>query len=367
MWLFVFLISTDAAAYNYFKCVINDKTATFRWYDNPVDMNLYSLGDSTEWAQATREAISLWNKNPSVFRFTDDGFYKGGSLNNGSNDIYWVSRDVIVDNRDAMAVHSTICATSQGGMTARIKEGDVLIAREASFTTSKNRSDIINHAGGGNGKRSFQSMMLHELGHVAGLAHEADEYNIMGDNGSHHGTNGSVIYPYIGEDASDAVYDLYGVSSDAFEDVSVAPWKYFGPGGEYSNHIRTDLYRADGTRISPDLSGGFDPRVYHVGWGDYIVEFTYENSGKSSQTADVRFYLSTNRTISTADTVVGTWNNVVQGRGNVYTAKRTITMPEVRGQYYLGVKIDYNNQIAESESSRNATYIGLVDIVPPLF
>ncbi len=107
-------------------------------------------------------------------------------------------------------------------------------------------------------------------------------------------------------------------------------------------------------------------RRYNVKSGStYRFEFTYENNGETTQSARAGYYLSTNNFISTSDRLLKT-AQYTQGRANVFTHSRTITIPTdvITGNtYYLGVIIDDNNIVSEVDSSNNAAY-HIIKIIP---
>lgn len=87
------------------------------------------------------------------------------------------------------------------------------------------------------GKYPFQCAAIHEYGHVAGLDHVDDEYNVMGWAPTHVQLNGQTVRAYLGEDASDGLVDFYGRnSSERVEDVSVTHFEYVSVRGDYSTH-----------------------------------------------------------------------------------------------------------------------------------
>ena len=74
---------------------------------------------------------------------------------------------------------------------------------------------------------------------------------------------------------------------------------------------------------------------------------------------DVGFYISTNDLISTFDTRIG-GATLNLGRGNVYTALHTVTIPSNLNwgtNYWIGAVIDEDGSLAESTEVNNATYI----------
>jgi len=99
---------------------------------------------------------------------------------------------------------------------------------------------------------------------------------------------------------------------------------------------------------------------YTVSKGQQVqVEFTYENSGETTQIRRAGYYLSTNSTINTADRRVATQTFTLE-RDNVRTVRTTLTLPTMGltsgATYYLGVIIDDNRGLAEVDEANNAAY-----------
>jgi hypothetical protein len=207
--------------------------------------------------------------------------------------------------------------------------------------------------------RPFQTTALHEYGHVAGLGHEADEYNIMGRDWTFILTNGTTCRSYLGEDAADGLISLYTRrDGEAIENLSVTLFKRTGVSGAYSVHGKCKMYNTSGSELTYTSYSG--QRRYNVDAGQRVrVEFTYENSGETTHTPNVGFYISTNSTITTGDRRFATQTPIL-GRNDPYTHYYTLTIPAdlTRGAtYYLGVIVDYDNAIAEVDENNAAYHI----------
>ena len=81
---------------------------------------------------------------------------------------------------------------------------------------------------------------------MLGLAHSKSSYQIMGNDVTHIHANGNTTRAYFGEDAGDGAVFLYGEEEHDVEDVSLSHWKYGGYSGEYSTHVRTQMYALNG-------------------------------------------------------------------------------------------------------------------------
>lgn len=226
----------------------------------------------------------------------------------------------------------------------------------------------------GGEKASFRAVLMHEMGHVLGLGHEGNEYNLMGYPREHMHTNCSRAYAYLGEDVADGAVSLYGADASAGEDVSVVHWKFLrtmefvhdGRQLDFSDHTRTRILPVSSPII---FFGEGGELVYLIRNGDTIdVEFTFENNGANRQeNVHVGFYLSDNDCITA-------WNDRRIGgitvdleRDRVFTTTQQITLPDnLEGSryYYIGAVIDETRDLAEFNEANNATYVAKFMINP---
>ena len=290
---------------------------------------------------------SRLNQNPSDFRLTQRYDDRSVSLYNLQSEVWWSDDS---DNCPAVTYHSV------DPLFNLILETDVVFCTSEDYTTSMNKTSLSAYGGT---HRPFQTTALHEYGHVAGLGHEADEYNIMGQDWTHILCNGTTARSYLGEDASDGLISLYTRKDpEAIENLSVTLFKRTGASGEYSVHGKCKMYNTSGTELTYTNFSG--QRRYNVNAGQQVrVEFTYENSGETTHTPNVGFYISTNSTISNIDRRFATKTPVL-GRNDPYTHSYTLTIPAdlTRGTtYYLGVWVDYDDAIAEVDESNTAYHI----------
>lgn len=100
------------------------------------------------------------------------------------------------------------------------------------------------------------------------------------------------------------------------------------------------------------------------------VGLTEVNLGTSSAAAHVsRLYLSTNTTISASDTKLGSDLSFgsIAGNGS-QTINHTFTVPSIMtATYYVGVLVDANNSVTETDETNNALYrTGTIQVYPPL-
>lgn len=348
-----FCFSGQVSAYNLVSC--NNGPAR-HWDSSTASMRVAKNGFGTSiWLDALFEAAVNINQSPANFRygfFTNDEFVGVG---NGQSEIWWESAGVI--GAPADAVISWNCRTGV------ITEADMRFDNGISYTTSTNKSTSTAYGGG---RRPFQNTATHEFGHVLGLGHTANVYSIMGTDWTHTHANGGTLRSYFGEDGAAGAVDLYGLASGVREDLSVSHWRRSGSSGGYSVHSRVRIFTKDSNTVVPRVNitpPGFNAEPgFRVNAGQtYDVEFTYENSGRSEQTTEVGFFISTDHTISaTADTRIGGLNHMTWGRNSVNTERWPVRIPSnlVSGRdYWLGVMIDEDETLNEIIESNNFSYI----------
>jgi hypothetical protein len=139
--------------------------------------------------------------------------------------------------------------------------------------------------------------------------------------------------------------------------VSVSLFKRTGFEGEYSVHDKCKMYNMSDVELT---SGSYEgQRRYQVSKGQQVkAEFTWENNGETWQTRNVGWYISTDSTITTADTRIVVTARYVDG-STPYALKTTVTLPSnlTSGTtYYLGAIFDYDGGLAETDENNNAAY-----------
>lgn len=330
-----------------------------RWPNNWYQINANPTGFSGKWWYSLDTARKRLNNNPSNFYMSQqlDNDYSVG-VGNGESEIWWCGSS----NECSPAIAFTLsknCGT--------VVEADVMFYNGIAYEDNMNK---INFWGFGGNSRPFETTAIHELGHTAGLGHENNEYNIMGGDYTFIHVNGDSVRSYIGEDGSDGLVWLYG--SRNAEDVSVVNYKYKGRSGAYSAHEHTQLYDTSGNILSGSNSTSTCYRnmcetTYDVSAGQTVdFEVTAENSGRNSQTVNISYYLSTNSTITTTDTLLAT-DSISVSRRDADTIKKRLTIPNnlQTGNYWLGAIIDSSNWLAEVDEVNNATYTAIRIMPPP--
>jgi len=323
---------------------------------NSATMRLSSISFPAASPQlnAVIAAKDAWNRNPSTFQFTllfnDTSVAKG----NGQNEI-WFNPTI-----GFPAVTYPIYDPASGHLI----EADIIF--NGTQCWAFNPTDYTNLEGYGTNCRLMEATAVHELGHALGLAHEGDEYNVMGNAWTHVHVNGSTADAYVGEDASDGAVALYGLSVSAGQDVSVSHWKYDAAAtgsSEYSSHMRVELFDTNGNPLSGTLIEGNATTPwatrYDVSAGQTIqIEFTYENNGASTQTPQVDLVLSDNNLITILDRWLATRHPTIS-RNSVHTQQYTVTLPAniTPGIKWIGAVVDPLDVISEVDETNNATWI----------
>jgi hypothetical protein len=336
---FIVLMSAGSAAVAYHS--------HGRWYGNEATLRAHagSFPAGSAWRTSLRTVAGLFNQNPSEFRIIQRYDDASVSLENGQSEV-WFSNDPQYDPAWTFWYHNA------GGY---IVEADVIFYSGVSYTTSMQKHNLRAYGGP---DRPFQTTALHEYGHVAGLKHENREYNLMGIDYTHINANGYTAHAYVGEDASHGLVRLYthkdGIS---IENVGVTLFKWTGVDGEYSVHGKCTMTSGGVELTYTDYAG---QRRYNVNKGQNVrVWFTYENSGETTQTVKIGYYISTDATINTADRLIDT-RTFVQQCNNVDTRYVTLTIPAdlVSGTtYWLGAIVDYDGSIKEVDEQNAAAHI----------
>lgn len=338
--------------------------------------------DSPQYA-AVLAAIESMNLNPSRFRYVFDGMDNGDGVaaGNGESEI-WL-QDLGPDHTKISAVEKSDADFSPDCLAT---ESDIII--NSNYHPERPPTGVNKIAYGNEKDRLFEyggsysplpSIVMHELGHAAGLQHEGDVLNLMGGDYLLV-ANGADIEPYIGEDTAAGLVAIYGLSEAAKEEVSVSHWRYGdkaagGGGSFFSVHHRTRVFDAENNELAmrcpyakPDLDGPLitacSEPVYQVNKGQRVkLELTYENAGKTTPlSVKVHYYLSTDNVIDTGDTLLKAGALSFKRDGKPATLATGIVIPNTVStgkNYWLGCIIDADNSLNESFEMNNATYVGI--------
>jgi hypothetical protein len=299
--------------------------------------NLYIVMEQypTGWVEwdIANECMFTWNLSRDVFRYVpDDGTFDD---NNDVNEFGGYPDSTILMN-----IYGFAWGGSSLGKTisrsfpdcGRIVEADVFLNPAASWS-----NDPIS-ALGTEDVHLIRPALMHELGHVWGeqRGDEAYDYDVPTVM---HGASEEIGEDGWGVHAADAwliraLYDYQDVGAD----VGVESY-----------------YAEDGLNNSTITGGVFLP-------GDLITlgKVTVENmSNFPIQNVNVRFYLSTNRVITTGDRQMGSnWSFAVFGAEDISVFDYPLTIPSDMppGTYFVGAIVTINGFEDDNYVSNNATF-----------
>jgi hypothetical protein len=329
------------------------------------------------------KAIALMNQNPSQFSYAVAGFDNddGVATDNGESEI-WLA-DLGEKYAGVSAVEQS---NAEYSTTCTATESDIIIntryrpTREpvgvGKIGFSQDKNQLFEYGGS---YSHFRAVLMHELGHSAGLQHEGDVLNLMGGNNLLV-ANGDFVQAYIGADAAAGLVAIYGLAANAKPDLSVNHWRYGGKiagvdGSFYSHHYRTRIFDTRNQELpktcgysQPDLNGPLlnacpEP-IYRANPGATIkLELSYEIAGAANlHSVKAHYYLSTDNFIDAKDTLLKTRTLTLKENGKPLTTTTNLVLPKTLERdtdYWLGCIVDAEDRVEESVETNNATYLGI--------
>lgn len=348
------LAAEGASAYTYISRACgtvtgySDVSRTFNLADN------LSTAEKTDIATALARLTAFSQASFTLNDNDDDNW----SMTNSENEIYH-------DTSHATAQ----CALYYNTSTCKVIATDIRFGNQP-WVTGEDSHHWPYDNSSATGGRSILGTAVHEGGHCAGMGHEADVYNIMGDDWDHVTRNGTTTYYGPGEDLSDGLIDRWGKrsSNDAYRDVGLAVHRYDGSDGTYSSHSFGVLRDSSGVVLP--TSGSYEGQpAYEVVAGETVrMELTVENNGeKNTESFHTGFYLSSNSLISTYDTLLGEDTGYVMTRNVPYEVTEAVTIPvdTQPGRYFLGAYANHDSQFSEVTTRNNVAYYPVEVLAPP--
>ena len=311
----------------------------------------------SDWWSRIETAFEIMNHNASAFNLWVWQGQDPPDLENTVTEVYWAT-----GISAPMTTPYVDCATNS------IVAADVRLPSDyrSDYVLSDNKNDILAYVGreieGHKLGNYITSAFLHELGHVAGLAHTPRPYSLMGQNTRFVHANGSTLSTYIGTDTNQGLYKLYGAGAP-YADLSVSHWKLDRESldEEISRHQRVEVFDAADNLVANDW-GGLDnsedaPQFQLVRGQTYYFEFTWENNGLEQLPMTAGLYLSDDDWIDPADRLLSVATGTIEGLDTT-TSRVAVPMPsdvEVGRSYYVGAVMDPDNQLEEQDEF-NGTY-----------
>jgi hypothetical protein len=205
---------------------------------------------------------------------------------------------------------------------------------------------------------SFRGVARHEFGHALGLCHEDGQGNVVVMNSIY--TAGGVLPANPHWDDRAAVRSLYGGAGTERELIPYM-WKK-----------TTNGQVGCGSSSSTNAVPVSNITTHALPGGTATLEFSFENAGNlDSGNFNIDFLLSTNSTITTADTLVARNLGASASAHSRGTFTQTVTIPAGTplGTFFMGICLDTGNSVGESNEGNNCALapgtLQVVTVLPP--
>lgn len=325
--LFSALAGSPAFGYSYHDCGLSGDRID--WGSSSVTFKPSTVAFPTSTRRPALEAaVSAWNYNtPGTqlrFNLSWDSATSWSTNDNKNSIFYTPSSSYNFDGALAVTLYRWECFWN-----GDLKEADVVFNADYSWDLSTSLT-----APAVSSPYSLALVGVHELGHAMGQRHITGELATM----LPYYPNGGTISGnhYFHPHAEDVRGDRGGYGTCCTErDVSAHAYK-LNANGEY-----TDLIYAPSTAYRGHPAS---------------FQFSVGNRGTTNESSiRVQFYLSTDRTITTADTYLGLATYSIN-YGETVTKTATVTVPSslTPGTWYFGIVVDPNATISEVDETNNA-------------
>ena len=295
----------------------------------PSDWWGFPINDNAMWQ---------WNKFMDIYRYVhSDG---GIGDNNGDNEFAGWYNNTTLNNVFGSSWGSAIalCRTWSYSGCGEITESDIIYNPAYSWTSN------FDYALGNSGVVNLLPVVMHELGHSWGYQRktydETYDYDRL-----------SVMHSYY----SDLVEDGNGIHST---DAYIVRRHYDDQ--TYIRYIRDvgcESYYASNGLINSTTNGTY----YSPGNYFQIRNFVVENMSKYAvSNLRVRFFLSTNKTITTYDRQIGSdwyWDSFNAETYSRYTYNMYLPHNVSAGWYYVGAMVSINGYGDDDYAANNTTFL----------
>jgi len=336
--LFVFPVNSFAWVYNTCVCTFDEENLD--WESFPVEFNF----DATYFtdnpgSEDVTNALHHWDivRNQGWWYTTDDSVNCAFHTSDNVNCIDYGNSEQIPGTNAAYTWWWSYESCSWGYVeNCEIDEADIGFDFYANITNGPpNPYEPEN-------TDYMRALALHEIGHSMGLEHQVGRVATM-DPARHHGGfypsstsyDEGLALPH--PDDREGVRDLYYSSQGGETDVAVMNFKW------------------DATDSRQEVTAPLSPE-YACPGDDVSLEYGRSNLGTSAVNFHTGWYMSTNPTITTSDTLLesSTTSSAPLGHQTYYTRYLTIPANVSYGAtYYFGAYVDYDAQLTESWEGNN--------------
>jgi hypothetical protein len=320
-------LAGPASAYDWGDTCLGDKRT---WDSSNITFrpSTVSFPIGTGWRTSVEAMRSAWNTHSPATNFRFTYSYSSSSTystGDGTNSIL-ITSDYSWGPNTLGVTRTLYKACFWPFWHGKIEEVDILFNPAWTWDTSTNPNPT-------DWRVNLTLVGIHEYGHGLGLKHEDD---ILATMNSYY-PNGGVIGN--SNDVHPHADDVHGNRAG------------YGTSGTVRDFAASAYRRTAAGESDPIVPPGTTYRLTSTPF-----RFTIENRGTVNETSvGLKFYLSTDRTITTSDYLVGSAGYALNaGFVGTYTAYISVPTSVPAGYYYFGYILDPENYISESNEGNNA-------------